>query len=60
MVDPDAPFGGVIGRDCLTPVSDIYTCPFRFTGTIEKVVFEVDGEPHRDPQGDFKAAMGRQ
>ena len=54
------PEGMEIGRDCLTPVSDIYACPFRFTGTLKKVVIEVDGEPHRDPEGDFTTAMGQQ
>jgi arylsulfatase len=49
-----------IGRDGTTPVSESYTCPYAFTGTLERVVFELDGKPHQDPEGDFHAAMGRQ
>ncbi|MBW1709204.1 MAG: arylsulfatase [Deltaproteobacteria bacterium] len=54
------PEGLEIGRDTLTPVSENYTCPFKFTGILKKVVVTVDGEPHLDPEGDFKAAMGEQ
>ena len=32
-----------IGKDPQTPVSESYESPFRFTGTIEKVVMEVEG-----------------
>jgi arylsulfatase len=32
-----------IGKDPQTPVSESYGSPFRFTGTIEKVVMEVEG-----------------
>lgn len=32
-----------IGKDPQTPVSESYESPFRFTGTIEKVVLEVEG-----------------
>jgi arylsulfatase A-like enzyme len=49
-----------IGRDRTTPVSDTYQCPFPFSGVLKKVVVEVDGEPHHDPQGEFNVAMGRQ
>ena len=49
-----------IGRDTITPVSEAYLCPFTFTGTLKKVVMEVSGETHQDPQGDFKVAMGQQ
>jgi arylsulfatase len=49
-----------IGRDSLTPVSESYRCPFAFTGILEKVVLELKGEPHLDPEGDFRLAMGRQ
>jgi arylsulfatase len=49
-----------IGKDTATPVSDTYACPFEFTGTIKKVVVSIDGEPHRDPEGETRVAMGRQ
>jgi len=54
------PEGLEIGRDTLTPVSENYTCPFKFTGVLKKVVVTVDGKPHLDPEGDFNAAMGEQ
>jgi arylsulfatase len=49
-----------IGRDTATPVSESYPCPFEFQGEIKKVVVEVNGQPHRDPAGDARVAMGRQ
>ncbi len=49
-----------IGRDTATPVSENYQCPFVFSGTLKKVVVEVQGEAHQDPEGDFNVAMGRQ
>jgi arylsulfatase len=49
-----------IGRDSATPVTEAYRCPFEFTGLLKKVVVELDGEPHHDPEGEFKAAMGQQ
>jgi len=52
--------GMEIGKDTATPVSESYACLFEFTGTIKKVVIAIDGEPHCDPEGDFKVAMGRQ
>lgn len=32
-----------IGKDPQTPVSESYESPFRFNGTLEKVVLEVEG-----------------
>ncbi|MEW6185575.1 MAG: arylsulfatase [Thermodesulfobacteriota bacterium] len=52
--------GMEIGRDSLTPVSETYQCPFVFTGTLKKVLIDLDGESHQDPEGEFKVAMGRQ
>jgi arylsulfatase A-like enzyme len=52
--------GFEIGRDSSTPVSEAYRCPFAFTGTLKKVKVEIAGEPHQDPEGDYKVAMGRQ
>lgn len=49
-----------IGRDTATPVSESYTCPFTFTGNLKRVVIEVEGPAHEDPEGDFTVAMGRQ
>jgi arylsulfatase A-like enzyme len=41
-----------IGRDALSPVVDAYDPPFRFTGTIEQVVFRI----HRRPDAADSAA----
>jgi hypothetical protein len=37
--------GTDIGRDALSPVVDDYEGPFPWTGTIDKVVFEVRSRP---------------
>ena len=42
------------------PVGEGYAAPFRFTGTLHRVVVEVDGEGHRDPEAEFEAIMAEQ
>lgn len=42
------------------PVTRRYAAPFRFTGTIERVVIDVDGPPWSDPEIDAEEAMARQ
>ena len=42
------------------PVGDGYAAPFRFTGTLHRVVVEVDGVGHRDPEAEFEAIMAEQ
>ncbi|MGZ4801810.1 MAG: arylsulfatase, partial [Acidimicrobiia bacterium] len=42
------------------PVGEGYTAPFRFTGTLRRVVVEVDGAGHRDPEAEFEAIMAEQ
>ncbi|MHB8594096.1 MAG: arylsulfatase, partial [Acidimicrobiales bacterium] len=42
------------------PVSRSYTAPFRFTGTIHRVVVEVDGPPFSDSEADAHFALARQ
>jgi arylsulfatase len=37
-----------------------YTAPFRFTGTLHRVVVDVSGEPYRDPEAEFEAIMSEQ
>ena len=44
--------------DC--PVCDDYRAPFRFTGHLDKVVVDVDGEPHLDPQAEADVAITTQ
>jgi len=42
------------------PVGEGYAAPFRFTGRLRRVVVEVDGEGHRDPEAEFEAIMSEQ
>jgi arylsulfatase len=37
-----------------------YAAPFRFTGTLHRVVVDVSGEPYRDPEAEFEAIMSEQ
>ncbi len=49
------------GQDTQTPVSNAYESPFAFTGTIERVVLEVQGkQPVSDPDSDERAALSQQ
>ena len=41
-------------------VGDDYTAPFRFTGLLHRVVVDVDGHAHRDPEAEFEAIMSEQ
>jgi arylsulfatase len=52
--------GFEIGKDSSTPVAESYTCPFAFTGILNKVVVELDGNPHQDPEGDFMTEMAQE
>jgi hypothetical protein len=42
------------------PVGTDYEAPFAFTGTVRRVVVEVDGQPHRDENAEFEAIMSEQ
>jgi len=42
------------------PVTRRYRAPFRFTGTIHRVVVEVDGDAFLDPEADVQFALARQ
>jgi arylsulfatase len=48
------------GYDSGLPVTDDYRAPFRFTGRIRRVVVEVDGPEHADPEAEARAAMKEQ
>ena len=48
------------GRSGHTPVSDLYTCPFPFTGTLEKVTIDVDRTRVEDLQEQLHAALAMQ
>jgi arylsulfatase len=48
------------GYDSGVPVTDDYTAPFRFTGTIKRVVVDLDGAPHVDHEARARAALAGQ
>ena len=54
------PEGFEIGRDSSTPVAESYTSPFAFTGTLNKIMIELDGDPHQDPEGDFRTEVAQE
>jgi hypothetical protein len=49
-----------IGRDTGTPVTNEYKAGAAFTGTIKKVVIDLSGERHIDPETDARIVMKRQ
>jgi arylsulfatase len=48
------------GYDSGLPVTAGYRAPFRFTGKIRRVVVDVDGPPHADPEAAVRAAFTEQ
>ncbi|MCD1294193.1 sulfatase [Methanocella sp. CWC-04] len=49
-----------IGCDFGSPVTEEYNTPFKFTGTIKKVLIELSGKKHLSPEAETKVAMMRQ
>jgi hypothetical protein len=49
-----------IGRDAGSPVTDEYKAGAQFTGKIMKVIVNLAGEKHHDPEAGAKVAMKRQ
>ena len=49
-----------IGRDTGSPVTNAYKTGTAFTGTIKKVVIDLAGERHIDPETEDKIVMKRQ
>ena len=49
-----------IGEDDCTAVDPNYEAPFHFTGTIDRVVVDVSGEPFRDVAMDLEAFLATQ
>jgi arylsulfatase len=43
-----------------SPVTDDYTSPFKFTGTIDSVTVDVSGELIHDPEAELRMHMARQ
>jgi arylsulfatase A-like enzyme len=52
--------GLTCGRDAGLAVCDDYVAPFRFTGALRRVIVDVDGDPHIDPEGEAEVAITRQ
>ena len=52
--------GITIGRDSGLPVVEDYRSPFPFTGTLRRVVVDVEGEPVVDREEEAEAAIARQ
>jgi arylsulfatase A-like enzyme len=52
--------GVSVGLDAGAPVTDEYAPPFAFTGTIEKVVYDVSGESIVDHEAEIRMALARQ
>jgi hypothetical protein len=48
------------GYDSGLPVTDDYRSPFRFTGTLKRVIVEVDGPEHADHEAQVRAAFTTQ
>lgn len=49
-----------VGSDSTSPVWPEYEPPFRFTGTIKKVVIRLEGETQDDPESQARMAQYRQ
>jgi arylsulfatase len=52
--------GVTCGYELGPAVSDDYTAPFRFTGSIRRVVVDVSGDAYRDVEGDLRAIFASQ
>ena len=52
--------GVSVGRDAGAPVTDEYTPPFPFTGTLRRVVYDVSGEHVIDHEAEIRIALARQ
>jgi arylsulfatase len=49
-----------VGSDAGAPVSDEYTPPFAFTGTIDRIVYDLSGESVVDHEAEIRMALARQ
>ncbi|NBD07808.1 sulfatase-like hydrolase/transferase [Corallococcus sp. c25j21] len=52
--------GLTCGRDESSAVSQLYTAPFEFTGTLHQVTVDVSGEHVRDAQAEQRSALAKQ
>jgi arylsulfatase A-like enzyme len=49
-----------VGADAGAPVTDAYEPPFAFTGTLERVVYDISGEHVLDHETELRVALARQ
>jgi arylsulfatase len=52
--------GVSVGLDAGAPVTDEYEPPFAFTGTIQRVGYDVSGERVIDHEAEIRMALARQ
>jgi arylsulfatase len=52
--------GVSIGLDAGAPVTDEYSAPYAFTGTIEKVIYDVSGAHVVDHEAEIRLALAHQ
>ena len=52
--------GVLCGRDGGSPVSESYTCPFAFTGTIHRVTVELKDDGQADPAAEYRGALAEE
>ena len=50
----------LVGADAGTPVTPEYTPPFRFTGTLKRVIVDVSGEQVEDYEAAMRIALAKQ
>lgn len=52
--------GVSVGADVGAPVTDAYAAPYPFTGSVERVVYDVSGRHVVDHEAEIRAALARQ
>ena len=52
--------GVSVGADVGAPVIETYDPPFAFTGTLDRVVYDVSGEHIVDHESEIRIALARQ
>ena len=50
----------LVGADTGSTVTPEYSAPFRFTGTIERVIVDVSGEHVADHEAELRIALAKQ
>jgi arylsulfatase len=63
-IDKTVPFGWSLsgeglccGFDSETPVSELYSSPYEFTGKLDRVVVSVSGKPYENIEMDVRKAF---